>query len=133
MNPLGLPKGWPELALRKPPPLVPSSLMTSWLAAGPPGMSWVAPSSVVATVKPFRFWMTPWLTSTNAPTIEMGSRMRVTARVRSTQKLPIVFDRCRTRPRTKATATAMPTAADTKFCTASAVICVRWLIVISPA
>ncbi len=133
MKPLGLPNGCPELALRNPPPLVPSSLMTSWLAAGPPGMSWVAPSSVLATVNPLRFWMTPWLTSTSAPMIEMGSRMRVIDRVRSTQKLPIVFDRRRTRPRTRATAMAMPTAADTKFCTASAVICVKWLIVISPA
>jgi hypothetical protein len=107
--------------------------MASWLAAGPPGMSCTAPSSVRATVNPSRFWMTPWLTRTSAPMTEIGSRMRVTDRVRSTQKLPMVAERRRTRPRTKATATAMPTAADTKFCTASPAICVRWLIVISPA
>ena len=39
-------------------------------------------------------------------------------RVRSTQKLPIVSLRRRVMPRTSATATAMPTAAETKFCTA---------------
>ena len=31
-----------------------------------------------------------------------------------------------------ATITAMPAAADTKFCTASPTIWVRWLIVVSP-
>ena len=54
-------------------------------------------------------------------------------RVRSTQKLPIVADLRRTRPRISATATRSPTAADTKFCTASPAIWVRWLIVDSPA
>ncbi len=54
-------------------------------------------------------------------------------RIRSTQKLPIVFDPCRAKPRMSATATAMPTAAQTKFCTASAAICVRYDIVVSPA
>ncbi len=39
-------------------------------------------------------------------------------RVRSTQKLPIVALRLLTNPRMSATATAMPTAADAKFCTA---------------
>ena len=53
-------------------------------------------------------------------------------RVRSTQKLPIVSERRRVSPRTRATATAIPTAADTKFCTVSPAICVRWLIVDSP-
>ena len=36
------------------------------------------------------------------------------------------------KPRISATATAMPPAADTKFCTVSPSICVRWLIVVSP-
>lgn len=38
----------------------------------------------------------------------------------------------RTKPRTSATATAMPTAADTKFCTASPAVWVTWLIAASP-
>ncbi len=53
-------------------------------------------------------------------------------RTRSTQKLPMVALRRRMRPRMRATATQRPTAADTKFCTASAAIWVRWLIVDSP-
>ena len=40
--------------------------------------------------------------------------------------------RLRANPRTSATATAMPTAAETKFCTASPAICTRWPIVDSP-
>ena len=38
----------------------------------------------------------------------------------------------RVKPRISATATAMPTAAETKFCTASPAICTRWPIVDSP-
>ena len=38
MNPFGFSNGWAELALKEPPPLVPSSLIASWLATGPPGM-----------------------------------------------------------------------------------------------
>ena len=129
MNPLGLAKGCAEFALRNPPPFVPSSLMISWLAAGPPGIHCAAPSNVVAMVPPPRFWTTPWLTSTSAPITEIGSSNRTTARVRSTQKLPIVVARRRTSPRMSATATARPTAADTKFCTASPAIWVRWLTV----
>ena len=64
VNPLGFSNGWAELALRVPPPLVPSSLMASWLAKGPPGMDWVACSRVVAVSGPRSVWMAPWLTST---------------------------------------------------------------------
>ena len=56
----------------------------------------------------------------------------MTDRVRSTQKFPIVGDLRRTRPRITAIATAIPTAAETKFCTVSPAIWVRWLIVDSP-
>ena len=47
----------------------------------------------------------------------IGSRMYSVLRVTSTQKLPIVGADRRTRPRTSAMATAMPTAAETKFWT----------------
>jgi hypothetical protein len=43
-------------------------------------------------------------------------------RTRSTQKLPIVGEPLREKPRTRAIATAMPTDALTKFWTASAPI-----------
>ena len=46
-------------------------------------------------------------------------------RVRSTQKLPIVVELRRTRPRTSAIATAMPVAAEVKLRTARTVIWVR--------
>ena len=39
----GFSYGWAELALNGPPPLVPSSLIASWEAIGPPGRVWVAP------------------------------------------------------------------------------------------
>ena len=83
-------------------------------------------------MKPARFWTTPWLTRTSATTTDSGSSTRVVTRVRSTQKFPIVSERRRVNPRMSATATAMPTAAETKFWTASPDICVRWLIVDSP-
>ena len=53
-------------------------------------------------------------------------------RTRSTQKLPSSPVRLRANPRTRAIATAMPTAAETKFCTARPAICTRWPWVDSP-
>ena len=44
----------------------------------------------------------------------------------------MVFDPFRWNPLISATATAMPTAALTKFCTASEPICERYDIVVSP-
>ena len=118
VKPLAFSNGWAELAFRVPPPFVPSSLIASWLAKGPPGMDWVACSSVVAFSGPRSVWIAPWLTMTTAMTTHRGSRIRTTPRTRSTQKLPMVADRRRARPRIRATATVRPTAAETKFCTA---------------
>ena len=44
---VGFSNGCAELALKKPPPLVPSSLMTSWLATGPPVSVCEPPAMVV--------------------------------------------------------------------------------------
>ena len=52
--------------------------------------------------------------------------------MRSTQKLPMLFADARAKPRMTATVTAMPVAAETKFCTVSPVICVRFAMVVSP-
>ena len=54
-------------------------------------------------------------------------------RTRSAKKLPTrpSFS-VRARPRANAAATAMPTAALTKFCTVSPDICMRWPIAASP-
>ncbi len=62
----------------------------------------------------------------------MGSSTKRVMRVRSTQKLPTLFADARAKPRMTATATAMPVAAETKFCTVSPVICVRFAMVVSP-
>ena len=88
-------------------------------------------SIVVAVSPPLKFWITPCETSTTANTAHIGRRMRVIVRVRSTQKFPIVRAPVRAMPRMIATTTAIPTAADTKFCTVRPSICVRWLTVSS--
>ncbi len=129
---VGFSYGCAEFAFAMPPPLVPSSLIASWLANGARKIDCADPSTVVASARPLRLWTTPWLTSTSATSVASGSSTRVVVRVRSAQKLPIVSERRRTIPRTSAMATEMPTAAETKFCTASPVICVRWLMVDSP-
>ena len=72
---LGFSNGCAELALKKPPPLVPSSLMISWLATGPIEMVCFAPSSVVASTEPASVCGTPSATKTSATTIAIGSRM----------------------------------------------------------
>ena len=55
---VGFSNGYAELTLKKPPPLVPSSLMTSCEATGPA----------------LSDWMTPCETSTRPTTTEIGSR-----------------------------------------------------------
>ena len=72
---VGFSKGCAELALKKPPPLVPNSLMISCEATGPWAMVWAMPSTVTACVGPFRFWTTPCETRNSAPMIAIGSRM----------------------------------------------------------
>ena len=119
----GFSNGCAELALKKPPPLVPSSLIASCEATGPPGSTCVPPVMVCTSVKPLKFWMTPAVSSAIAATIDRGSSSRKMPRTRSTQKLPRVSERRAAKPRTSAIATAMPTAAETKFCTASPASC----------
>ena len=48
----GFSNGWAALALKKPPPLVPSILIATCEATGPWAMVWRAPSSVVAQTWP---------------------------------------------------------------------------------
>ena len=119
----GFSNGWAELALKKPPPLVPSSLIASWLATGPPGRVWLPPAIVLTTRSGSRFWITPQIISSSATTMLIGSSSRSTIRVRSTQKLPIELTCRAAKPRSNAAATAIPTAADTKFCTVRPAAC----------
>ncbi len=81
---------------------------------------------------PWKFWIAPPAISTIAASAQTGSRIRTTVRTRSTQKLPSWSVFFRAKPRTTAIATAIPTAADTKFCTARPDIWTRWPIVDSP-
>jgi len=111
---------------------VPSSLIASWEATGPPGRFWVAPPTVVTSRNALKFCTTPRAISSEASRTDSGSSTNTTPRVRSTQKFPIVVARRRVRPRMSATATARPTPAETKFCTARPAIWVRWLMVCSP-
>ena len=55
----GFSKGCAALTLKKPPPLVPSCLMASWLATGPSAIVCLAPSSVVASTLPASVCGTP--------------------------------------------------------------------------
>ena len=73
VRPLGFSNGKAELTLKKPPPLVPSSLIASCEATGPWARIWVPPASVWITVAWLRFWITPWETRKSAATIEIGS------------------------------------------------------------
>ena len=84
-------------------------------------------------VRVLKFWMTPWLTRTSAITNEIGSRMRSR---RADEVDPEVAERA-AGPAGQAADQGdddrtCPTAADTKFCTVSPAIWVRWLIVDSP-
>ena len=111
---------------------MPNSLIASWLATGPPVTVWEPPASVVTSVPGDRFCTAPPRMSTMAASTQIGSRTRSVIRVKSTQKLPRWSERRRAKPRITAAATAMPTAAETKFCTASPAICTRWPMVDSP-
>ena len=112
-----------ELTLKNPPPLVPSCLMAIWEATGPRASTCSKPPRVVSVTEPVKVCTTPWETSSSAPITDSGSRMYSSVRVRSTQKLPSRSVSRRAKPRITAASTAMPTAAETKFCTASPAIC----------
>ncbi len=71
---LGFSNGWAELTLNRPPPLVPSCLMASWLATGNKEIVCLAPSMVVAEALASRVWGSPRATKTRAMTMEKGSR-----------------------------------------------------------
>ncbi len=123
VNPLGFSNGWAEFALKKPPPLLPSSLMTSWEATGPPTIVCWPPISVLIVWVRLKLSITPAAVRMIAPITEIGSSSRTVPRVMSTQKLPSRSVRLRMNPRISAIATAMPTAAERKFCTARPAIC----------
>jgi hypothetical protein len=128
------------LALKKPPPLVPHSLIASCDATGPCAITCSVTVDVVALPAAsvvvvvcgstswtrsygLRFCTTPCDTSSSAPTMQNGSSTQSAARVMSTQKLPRESLSRLAIPRMKAIASAMPVAADTKLWYASPAIC----------
>ncbi len=122
---VGFSNGCAALALKNPPPLVPSCLIASWLATGPMARTCFAPSSVVAVTYGWRFWITPACTNSSARTNDSGRNRYSVPRTRSTQKLPILPAERRAMPRASATAAATPHAADMKLWKASCIICER--------
>ena len=69
----GFSKGWAALALKKPPPFVPSILMATCEATGPTAMVCWAPSSVVASMEPPSVCGMPSETKTSVMTMQIGS------------------------------------------------------------
>ncbi len=112
---VGFSKGWAALALKNPPPLVPSILMITCEATGPTAMVWIAPSGVTAANEAAKVCTMPWPTSSSAPGTHSGSSTYRVARTRSVQKLPMPCASARAMPRATAMHAAMPTAAETKF------------------
>ena len=93
VNPVGFSNGCAEFALKNPPPLLPSSLIDSWEAIGPSAMVCCAPSRVVHGLRPAQVWVTPCRDQHDGR--HEGDRQQDVhvARVRSTQKLPMVGGR----------------------------------------
>ena len=109
---VGFSKGCAELALKSSPPSPLKSLIASCVATGPRAIVWTIPSSVVATAGGAKVCGTPCAIRKFAATTQIGSSTCSVPRVRSTQKLPIVSDRRRAKPRISAMATAIPEAAE---------------------
>ncbi len=76
VRPVGFSKGVAELALRKPPPLVPSCLMASMNPMGPRGIVWVTPLRTSWTLTgPASVCTAPSPTKTSPATKATGTRM----------------------------------------------------------
>lgn len=130
---LGFSKGWALLALKTPPPSPVKSLIGSQEPTGPSRMVCWAPAIVVTVWPAPRPWTTPPAIRIRPPTTAIGSRTRKIVRSRSTQKLPRPSVDRRTSPRTRASATQIPTAADANAWTPRPAMTARCPVVDSPA
>ena len=75
VSPVGFSNGSAPLALKNPPPLVPSCLMVSCEASGPRGITCRAPFSTSWTpAGPAKVCRAPWAMKIIANTNAMGSR-----------------------------------------------------------
>ncbi len=73
VKPLAFSNGIAELTLKKPPPLVPSSLIDSCEATGPSAIRPCSPSTVVKAFEAESDCTTPWETSTSAAKNAIGN------------------------------------------------------------
>ncbi len=125
VNPVGFSNGCAELTLKKPPPLVPSSLIASWEATGPIAIVCAPPLVRPDTCRYVaKFWIDPWKISTSGDHDRHRQQDVEDVRIRSCQKFPSDLPLRPMIPRISAIATQMPTAAEAKFCTVSPAI---WL------
>ena len=75
VSPVGFSNGLAPLALKNPPPFVPSCLMASWEPTGPRGMTCRTPLRASCTCTgPPSVCRAPWPMKTRAATNAMGSR-----------------------------------------------------------
>ena len=118
---VGFSNGCAELALKNPPPFVPNCLIDDLgcrralrdglrlaFQSGRRRVYYRSSESRLAS------------RGTVRRSAQSGNRIYTVPRTMSTQKFPMVFCWRRANPRTSAMATAMPAAADTKFCTVKA-------------
>src|SRR3546814_12270571 len=86
---VGFSNGCALLALKKPPPLVPSSLIASWLATGPSAIVCLAPSSVVASTELLSVRGPPFALRQSPTTLQPARKQPSSTRVHPTPPLPI--------------------------------------------
>ncbi len=119
VNGFGFSNGCAELALKKPPPLFPISLMTSCEATGPPTMVWCWPASVLTACADGEVVDHAARGQDQGPDERQRQQQPDACTWSGLPRSCPAGPSCdRMNPRTSAMAIAMPTAADTKFCTA---------------
>ena len=75
VSPVGFSKGWAELMLKNPPPLVPNCLIASMNPTGPTAMVCETPLSMSwMWTGPLNVSTAPWATKTKPVRVAMGSR-----------------------------------------------------------
>ena len=122
---VGFSNGNAELTLKKPPPLVPSCLIATCEATGPSASVWSSAGERRERLRAGER-LHDALGDEDQRADDRERQQDVeSVRVRSCQKLPSSLPLRRAKPRITAARTAMPTAAETKFCTASPAIWVK--------
>ena len=129
MSPFGFESGCAAFTFQNPPPLVPSILMASWLAAGPPGITWEPSFEGLDHLEAVEVLDHALAQVDEGDDERDGQEHAGDAAGDVDPEVAERVGRRRAMPRMSATATAMPAAAEAKFWTASPAIWVRWLTV----